>query len=279
MRDGRKQVLKRTFHAIRDAIRSSVYPRRDQGNWSRPFRVIDRDAGVVLSYPRPGQMTEWKNIPLRGMLRMSLRSPVCWRTASAPRRPPKSASAGKRFGQLHLYRPSEWGSGRAFFRWQSSIAARVEVPASSGTSPSMRMGPLCSCGNNGVLKRWPLCRHYPSRSDVDGTRIDSRVRILPRKFRKVSIELIAQAVTENDSLASASCRNRCLYRHRARGPRQSLESQCDGLRRRALSRSSTTSDGSPEAHHQTAIAETSANEVQLMVSSLGSEAGALGARD
>ena len=27
--------------------------------------VIDSEAGMVLSYPRPGQMAEWKNVPLR----------------------------------------------------------------------------------------------------------------------------------------------------------------------------------------------------------------------
>ena len=37
--------------------------------------IIDPATGVVLSFPRPGQMTEWKNVPLQHMLEQEFAMP------------------------------------------------------------------------------------------------------------------------------------------------------------------------------------------------------------
>src|ERR1700744_378121 len=66
MKAGRERVLEKTFLSIHQAIRESDIPRSDiRGIGIAHSGVIDRDAGVVLSYPRPGQMAGWKNVPLR----------------------------------------------------------------------------------------------------------------------------------------------------------------------------------------------------------------------
>ena len=69
MADGRDAVLARTFDAIHKAIEQSRVPKHAvRGIGMAHSGVIDCDKGVVLSFPRPGQTTQWKNVPLRDML-------------------------------------------------------------------------------------------------------------------------------------------------------------------------------------------------------------------
>lgn len=67
--EGRQQVVKKTFNAIHKAIRECGIPKTEiRGIGMGHSGIIDSAAGVVVSFPRPGQMTEWKNVPLRQML-------------------------------------------------------------------------------------------------------------------------------------------------------------------------------------------------------------------
>src|ERR1700722_8536284 len=66
MGEGRKRVWEKAFHSINEAIKgSSLSPDAIRGIGIAHSGVIDSDKGLVVSYPRPGQMAEWKNIPLR----------------------------------------------------------------------------------------------------------------------------------------------------------------------------------------------------------------------
>ena len=54
---GRERVLERTFLAVHQAIRESNIPSKAiRGIGIAHSGVIDSEAGLVLSYPRPGQM-------------------------------------------------------------------------------------------------------------------------------------------------------------------------------------------------------------------------------
>src|SRR5947207_2014670 len=46
--------------------------------------IIDPATGVVLSFPRPGQMTEWKNVPLQHMLEQEFAMPCILEDGPGP---------------------------------------------------------------------------------------------------------------------------------------------------------------------------------------------------
>ena len=88
-------------------------------------------------------------------------------------------------------------------------------------------GPLCSCGNNGCLETVASCAAIIQavRTAMEQG-IDSKIRDLTADdLEKVSIEVIAQAAAENDSLAFRVLQKACfLHCNRTRGSRQSSES-------------------------------------------------------
>src|ERR1700722_3866437 len=60
--EGRTIVMERMGKFIRTAMRESKLPKGDiKGIGIGHSGVIDSERGVVLSYPRPGQMSDWKN--------------------------------------------------------------------------------------------------------------------------------------------------------------------------------------------------------------------------
>ncbi len=68
--------LRRTFDIIQTTITASEIPkRRIKGIGMGHSGIIDTQSGMVLSFPRPGQMTEWKNVPLRKMVEEEFGAP------------------------------------------------------------------------------------------------------------------------------------------------------------------------------------------------------------
>ncbi len=70
-------------------------------------------------------------------------------------------------------------------------------------------GPLCSCGNNGCVEALASCAAIirTVRGAIN-TGVNTKVRELAQgKFENISIEIIAQAAIENDSLASRVLRD------------------------------------------------------------------------
>ncbi len=141
-------------------------------------------------------------------------------------------------------------------------------------------GPLCSCGNNGCLES------VASRAAIiQAVRlaiergVDSRIRDLTGgELNKISVEIIAQATGENDSLAFR------VLQDAASNIAVGLADVVNLLNPRliifggALFRAAPQllSDPLKRVIRQRSL-EKSANDAQLRVSSLGEEAGALGA--
>lgn len=66
--DGRVRVLQRVFECVRGTTAASgVSQDRILGMGIAHSGVIDTQKGLVLSFPRPGQMAQWKNVPLQAI--------------------------------------------------------------------------------------------------------------------------------------------------------------------------------------------------------------------
>src|ERR1700730_15954242 len=66
MAKGREDVLARVFSLLREMMQvAGIDAKLLRGIGIGFSGVIDVERGMVLSYPRPGQLEQWKNIPLQ----------------------------------------------------------------------------------------------------------------------------------------------------------------------------------------------------------------------
>ena len=69
-------VLKRTFNSIHKSIDNTAFPAKAiRGIGVAHSWIVDSAAGIVLSFPRPGQMNEWKDVRLCHTLEQEFRVP------------------------------------------------------------------------------------------------------------------------------------------------------------------------------------------------------------
>src|SRR5208283_4529624 len=67
--DGRQSTLQRAFETIHKALcECGVARDLIKGIGMAHSGVVDSEGGMILSFPRPGQMAQWRNVPLRDML-------------------------------------------------------------------------------------------------------------------------------------------------------------------------------------------------------------------
>lgn len=281
MAEGREQVLSRTFRAIRTAIVQSQIPRSAiKGIGMAHSGVVDSQSGVVLCFPRPGQMTQWRNVPLRDMLEKEFGVPSLMDDSAR-----MMAVAEKHFGlgrqvSDFLFIEVGMGIGASIF-----IDGRLYRGGGGGAGEFGHMtvnenGPLCSCGNNGCLEAIASCAALIQavRAAIQQG-VNSKVsELVDGDLNRISIEIIIRAARENDTLALRVLDEGVSHIGVALadvinllnprivifgGPlfREGQELLLDRLR---------------QVIRQRAL-EKSANEVQLKISGLRSEAAALGA--
>ena len=74
--DGFSRVMERCFKNIDQAVNDCGVGRDAiVGIGVAHSGVVDSDQGIVLSFPRPGQMAEWRNVALREMVEEKLKLP------------------------------------------------------------------------------------------------------------------------------------------------------------------------------------------------------------
>jgi glucokinase-like ROK family protein len=281
MREGREQVLQRAFYSIRKAIDDSALPPDAiKGIGIAHSGVIDSDAGLVLSYPRPGQMAEWKNIPLRQIFQDEFNVPCVLedgvRTATTAE---KCFGLGRDLNNF-LYIDVGMGIGAGIFLDGKLYRGAGGNAGEFGHITVDENGPLCSCGNNGCLETVASCAAI-----IQGVKtaieqgIDSKIRDLADgDLDRISIELIAQAAAENDSLAFRVLQKAASYIAIGLADLVNLLNPRVMIFGGALFRAAPELLSEPLRRiiKQRSL-EKSANELQLQVSPLGGEAGALGA--
>jgi N-acetylglucosamine repressor len=279
--DGRVRVLERVFECVRRAIADSKATRRPiLGMGIAHSGVIDTRSGLVLSFPRPGQIAEWKDVPLRAIFEKEFRLPCL--LADSVR---TKATAERHFGlgryvNDFLFVEVGIGIGAAFFFEGKLYRGGGRKAGEFGHVTVAENGPLCSCGNNGCLESVASCAAIIESARLAIERgADSRVRVLARgDLGRISIEVIAQAAAENDGLAFRLLQEASSFLGRALADLVNLLNPRIIIFGGALFRAAPqlVTDPLVRIIRQRSL-EKLANDVQLQVSPLGAEAGALGA--
>jgi predicted NBD/HSP70 family sugar kinase len=156
--EGRQKILKKTFDAIRNAIRECGIPTKQiRGIGMGHSGIIDSAAGVVVSFPRPGQMTEWKNVPLRHMLEEEFGVPSLLEDSVRT-----IASAEQCFGfgrnlEDFVYIDVGMGIGAGIILNGNLYEGPGGGAGEFGHMTVEENGPLCCCGNRGCLEAVASC--------------------------------------------------------------------------------------------------------------------------
>ena len=279
--DGRNLVLSRTLNAIHQAIDDSRTPiTAIKGIGMGHSGVIDASKGLVLSFPRPGQMTEWKNVPLRDVVEREFGVPCLLEDSVRA-----IATAEKNFGlgaglDDFIYVDVGMGIGAALFIDGKLYRGQGGSAGEFGHMTVNEHGPLCCCGNYGCLETLASCGAIiQSVKSAIEKGVDSRVRELAQgNLDRISIEMIGQAALQNDSLSFRVLHEAVSHIAVALADVVNLLNPHVLIFGGALFRSAPELFLEPlkRTIRQRAL-EKSANEVELRISTLGSEAGALGA--
>jgi N-acetylglucosamine repressor len=279
--DGRVGVLRRVFKCVHSSIEASGVPKRSiLGAGIAHSGVIDTENGVVLSFPRPGQMAEWKNVPLQSIFEKEFKIPCrledSVRTMAIAER---VFGLGKNVSDF-LFIQVGMGIGAAFYFNGELYRGGGGKAGEFGHITVDENGPLCSCGNNGCLESVASCAAIieAGRTAIERG-VDSKIRDLAgADLSQISVELIAQAVSENDSLAFRVLQEAASYIAVGLADLVNLLNPRLIIFGGALFRAAPQllSDPLKRVIRQRSL-EKSANDAQLKVSSLGSEASALGA--
>jgi predicted NBD/HSP70 family sugar kinase len=279
--DGRDVVLSRTLKAIHKAIDDSRIPAAAiKGIGMGHSGVIDASKGLVLSFPRPGQMAEWKNIPLKQILEHEFGIPCLLEDSVRA-----IATAEKYFGlgtglNDFIYIDVGMGVGAAIHFDGKLYRGPGGSAGEFGHMTVNEHGPLCCCGNYGCLETLASCGAIiQSVKSAIEKGVDSRVRELAQgNLNQISIEMIGQAAMQNDSLSFRVLHEAVSHIGVALADVVNLLNPHVLVFGGALFRSAPELFLEPlrRTIKQRAL-EKSANEVTLKISNLGSEAGALGA--
>jgi glucokinase-like ROK family protein len=279
--DRRDLVLSRTLKAIHKAIdKSGTTKTALKGIGMGHSGVIDVTKGLVLSFPRPGQMAEWKNVPLRDILEREFGVPCLLEDSVRA-----IATAEKHFGlgtdlEDFIYVDVGMGIGAAIFIGGILYRGPGGSAGEFGHMTVDEHGHLCCCGNYGCLETVASCASIiQSVKSAIEKGVDSRVRELAEgDLNRISIEMIGQAAMQDDSLSFRVLHEAVSHIAIALADVVNLLNPHVLIFGGALFRSAPELFLEPlkRTIKQRAL-EKSANEVELKISTLGSEAGALGA--
>jgi predicted NBD/HSP70 family sugar kinase len=281
IQEARDRVLTRAFRAVHRAIDESGLPKTAiLGIGIAHSGFIDSDNGVVLSFPRPGQMTEWRNVPLQKLFQNEFAVPCLLEDSVRT-----IATAEKHFGLCKslddfLQIDVGMGIGAAIFFDGRLYRGAGGKAGEFGHITVDKNGPLCSCGNNGCLQAVASCAAIIEAVRTAINRgVDSHIQQLAGgDLDKVSIELIAQAAAANDSLAFRVLQEAASYIADGLADLVNLLNPKLIVFGGALFRAAPQLLSDPvRSIIKRRSLEKSFNDVQLQVSPLGSEAGALGA--
>jgi len=279
--DGFSRVMERCFKSIDQAVNDCGVSRDAiAGIGVAHSGVVDSNLGIVISFPRPGQMAEWRNVALREMVEEKFKVPCVVEDSVR-----MGALAEKQFGVAtelsdFFYIRIGMGIGSSIFIGGEPYRGAGGSAGEFGHMTVDENGPLCYCGNNGCLSAVASCSAI-----IEGVAsairkgVHSRIQeIVGNDLDKINVEMILQAAVENDSLASRVLNDAAVHIGVA------LADVVNLLNPSVVIFSGPLFQGNPqlmlesihrEIRHR--ALEKAAKEVQLIVSMLGADAPALGA--
>ena len=278
--EGRERVLDKTFTAIHKVINECGIPKETiRGIGMGHSGIIDPATGVVLSFPRPGQMTEWKNVPLQQMLEQEFAMPcILEDSVRAIALSERCFGLGRNLEDF-VYIDVGMGIGAGIILNGNLYKGPGGGAGEFGHMTVEENGPLCCCGNNGCLEMMASCAAiiHAARGAIEQG-VDSKIReLVEGDLKRISIEIIAEAAQENDSLAFRVFHEAVSHIGVALADVVNLLNPGVVVFGGPLFRAAPyLLEPLKRVIKQRAL-ERSANQVQLSVSNLGSEGGALGA--
>src|SRR6266567_8052158 len=278
--DGREKVLHKTFSAIHNAIQECGIPKKAiRGIGMGHSGIIDPATGIVLSFPRPGQMTEWKNVPLRQLVEKEFGVPCVLEDSVRAIALAERCFGVERNLEDFVYIDVGMGIGAGIILNGGLYRGSGGGAGEFGHMTVEENGPLCCCGNNGCLEMMASCAAIISaarRAIEQG--VDSKIReLVSGDLEQISIEVIAQAAQQNDSLAFRVFDEAVSHIGVALADVVNLLNPGVVVFGGPLFRAAPHLVEPLKRVIKQRALERSANQVQLRVSKLGSEAGALGA--
>jgi glucokinase-like ROK family protein len=281
MSKGREDVLSRLFALVRELISSAKLDVGLLGGIGIGFSgVIDVERGVVLSYPRPGQIEQWKNMPLRTRMEQEFGVPVLLEdSVRAVAVMERLLGAGRDFSNF-VYVDVGAGIGAAIFIGGCLYRGHGGSAGEFGHITVDEDGPLCCCGSRGCLE-----------AVASGTTMIESIKVAIRRgvsskitettgynFDEITIELIAAAARNNDSLSYRILSEAASHIGAAAADLVNLLNPAALVFGGAAFRAAPDLlvDRIQSTIRQRAM-EKSANDVQIKTSTLDGKAGALGA--
>ena len=280
MGEGREAVLARAFGLMHQAIdKSQVSRQAVKGIGMAHSGVIDSANGTVLSFPRPGQTAQWRNVPLRDMLEAEFGIPAILDDSTR-----MMAIAEKCFGigqqiKDFVYISVGMGIGAGIFIDDKLYRGSGGGAGEFGHMTVDEDGPLCSCGNSGCLEVLASCTAIiQSVRTAIQKGVSSKINEWVKgDLDRISIEIIARAAKENDALGFRVLYDAVFHIGVALADVINLLNPSTVVFGGPLFREAGgLLDTLRTVIRQRAL-EKFANELQLKISTLGSEAGALGA--
>lgn len=201
---GRPAVLEYCFQNIRELLSEANLDMDSIRGIGIAFSgVIDVANGTILSYPRPGLMESWRNIPLQKLVEDRFNVPcVLEDSVRAIAITEHRQGAGAQFNDF-VYVEVGIGVGSSIF-----IDGRIYrgCNGSAGEFGHITIdenGPLCCCGSHGCLETLASsARVIENVKEALQKGVSSRVLDLAGGVSdNITIEIIAQAANSGDSLA------------------------------------------------------------------------------
>jgi predicted NBD/HSP70 family sugar kinase len=279
--EGFTRVMDRCFEAIGNAITECGIPKDSiVGIGVAHSGVVDSRRGTVLSFPRPGQMAEWRNVPLREIIEEKFKVPCIIEDGVR-----MAALAEKQLGAAtelsdFVYVRIGMGIGACIFIDGEPYRGAGGSAGEFGHMTVDENGPLCFCGNNGCLSALASCSAIiQGVSGAIRKGVQSRVQEMAgNDIDHISIEMILQAAAENDSLAFRVLNEAAVHIGVALADVVNLLNPSVVVFSGPLFQTNPQLmlDAIQRVIRQRAL-EKAANEVQLRVSTLGPDSPALGA--
>ncbi|MBS1852852.1 MAG: ROK family transcriptional regulator [Acidobacteria bacterium] len=279
--EGFTAVTQRCFAAIDQAVQEAGIKREAlAGIGIAHSGVVDSKRGIVLSFPRPGQMSEWRNAPIGAMFSERYGLPCIVEDSVR-----MAALAEKEIGIARelsdfIYIRIGMGIGSCIYLNGESYRGAGGGAGEFGHITVREEGPLCYCGNTGCLSTLASCSVIIQEVAAAIKKgVHSRIQeLVEDHLDRINIELILHAAQEKDSLAFRVLNDSSLHIGVALADVVNLLNPSVVVFGGPLFQSNPQPilDSIQRVIRQRAL-EKSANEVELIVSSLGPESSALGA--
>jgi predicted NBD/HSP70 family sugar kinase len=201
---GRPAVLERCFRLIREVVAEAKLDFSSIRGIGFAFSgVMDVANGTVLSYPRPGLMESWRNVPLQRIVEEEFGVPCALEdSVRAIAITEHRQGAGVPYSNF-VYVEVGIGIGSSIFINGKLYRGCNGSAGEFGHISIDEDGPLCCCGGRGCLEALASCARVIEnvRNAVEKGVTSKVLEMAEDDPARITIEIISHAAQNGDSLA------------------------------------------------------------------------------